>query len=145
MGIISEELPESLQILEKGKPSTPDWFSIYGTLWAGIKALKQKLQKLKEKSTAKLTALSKELRTHFTDQINQFKKDLTAQTEKLTDQLMEITQGTQNQVQNAKEFAELKKQFQEAVLTLKNRQKELTKIRAELKSIRRQLKEAEGI
>ena len=39
MGVISEELPVGLQIKEKGKPSVPDWVSVYGTLWAGIKAL----------------------------------------------------------------------------------------------------------
>ena len=39
MGIISEELPEHLQIKEKGKVSTPDWISIYGTFWASIKWL----------------------------------------------------------------------------------------------------------
>ena len=39
MGIISEDLPKHLQIQDKGKPITPDWVSIYGTLWAGIKAL----------------------------------------------------------------------------------------------------------
>ena len=39
MGIISEELPDRLQIKKEGKLSHPDWPSIYGSLWAGIKAL----------------------------------------------------------------------------------------------------------
>ncbi len=39
MGIISEELPHHLQINVKGEVSKPDWVSIYGTLWASIKAL----------------------------------------------------------------------------------------------------------
>ena len=51
MGVISEELPNFLQIKDKGAPSRPDWVSIYGTLWAGIKALFQKQDKLKEQNT----------------------------------------------------------------------------------------------
>ena len=39
MGIISEELPEHLQLKSEGSLSFPDWPSIYGTIWAGIKAL----------------------------------------------------------------------------------------------------------
>ncbi len=39
MGYVSEDLPKALQILEKGKVSRPDIPSIYGTLWASIKAL----------------------------------------------------------------------------------------------------------
>ena len=44
MGVISEELPEILQIKDKGAPSIPDWPTVYGTLWAGIKALARRLQ-----------------------------------------------------------------------------------------------------
>ncbi len=46
MGIISEDLPKHLQIKNKGKPPKPDWVSIYGTLWAGIKALSNKFNNL---------------------------------------------------------------------------------------------------
>ena len=167
MGIISEELPKSLQILAESnltenretnkkqkdsqakksgeKISTPDWLSIYGTLWAGIKALNQKLQELKEKSGMKLVELSKELKTYLTSQITLLRKNLTAQIENLKNQLTEIKQGTETQARSAKEFSELKKQFQKAVLTLKTRQKKLNKIRTDLKNIREQLKEAESI
>ena len=48
MGVISEELPESLQIKEEGKPSVPDWVSVYGTLWAGIKALASRTDQIDE-------------------------------------------------------------------------------------------------
>ena len=39
MGIISEELPEHLQLQIKDKLSQPDWPSIFGTFWASLKAL----------------------------------------------------------------------------------------------------------
>ena len=42
MGLIAEELPESLQLKEE--PITPDWPSVYGTLWAGIKALHKRIK-----------------------------------------------------------------------------------------------------
>ena len=60
MGVISEELPDSLQIKEEGKPSVPDWVSVYGTLWAGIKALASR-----------------------TDQIDELKKEIKASTQEL--------------------------------------------------------------
>ena len=55
MGIIAEELPKHLQIKEPSKSShpndepqisTPDWPSIYGSFWAAIKSLYQKIIKL---------------------------------------------------------------------------------------------------
>ena len=44
MGIISEELPKALQLpVKAGEPIYPDWISIYGYLWAGIKALNKEI------------------------------------------------------------------------------------------------------
>lgn len=45
MGVIAEDLPENLQLKED--PVSPDWPSIYGTLWAGIKALHKRLEDFK--------------------------------------------------------------------------------------------------
>ena len=39
MGIISEDLPDHLQLKRKNKLSFPDWPSIYGTFWASLKVL----------------------------------------------------------------------------------------------------------
>ena len=47
MGIISEELPEHLQIQVEGQLSHPDWPSIYGSFWAGIRALYEILESLR--------------------------------------------------------------------------------------------------
>ena len=48
MGIISEELPQHLQIKSKDRLSFPDWPSIYGSIWAGIKALYEVLEDVKK-------------------------------------------------------------------------------------------------
>ena len=49
MGVISEELPKALQLPARlGKPILPDWSSIYGYLWAGIKALHASILDLEE-------------------------------------------------------------------------------------------------
>ena len=40
-GIISEKLPDHLQLKRENRPSHPDWPSIYGGFWASIKALYQ--------------------------------------------------------------------------------------------------------
>ena len=43
MGLIAEELPKNLRIKSGGLPPAPDWPTVYGTLWAGIKALAARL------------------------------------------------------------------------------------------------------
>ena len=78
MGIISEELPKHLQLKEKVDPrlrgddgskkkskkiekvSMPDWASIYGTFWAGIKALFIQFKSFKEKIFVELKKLKEE-------------------------------------------------------------------------------------
>ena len=57
MGIISEDLPKHLQIKDKGKPITPDWVSIYGTLWASIKALFNRFISFKKEVLDKINKL----------------------------------------------------------------------------------------
>ena len=62
MGIISERLPKYLQIQEKGRLSRPDWPSIYGYFWAGIKALYKGIQKLRIELQAVIQPLQMQLR-----------------------------------------------------------------------------------
>ena len=149
MGIISEEMPKDLQILEKDKPSTPDWLSIYGTLWAGIKALAEKWENLKKINATKITQLSKDLKLHFKNHITPLRKKLNLQMEGFKNQWKDITQAIQIQAQNShekqKEFSELKKQFQKAILTLKNQKREAKRVQTELKMIQKKIKEVEGI
>ena len=48
LGVIAEDLPESLKLPgEPGDPVKPDWVSIQGYLWSGIKALHKELLDLK--------------------------------------------------------------------------------------------------
>ena len=61
MGIISEKLPEHLQIKDKNRPSKPDWMSVYGSFWAGIKALYNKLNFLRKEIFSKVDLLKKEI------------------------------------------------------------------------------------
>ena len=67
MGVISEELPEHLQIKEKDKPSTPDWISIYGSFWAGIKALHEMLTEFKQEFSSKIKNIEKTLSQKLED------------------------------------------------------------------------------
>ncbi len=62
MGIISEDLPKHLQIKDKGKPIQPDWVSIYGTLWAGIKALFNRFISFKKEVTQKFASILNDLK-----------------------------------------------------------------------------------
>ena len=144
MGVISEELPKDLQILDKDKPSTPDWLSIYGTLWAGIKALSKRLQDITEKSTANLTELAQTLKKHFSDTITHFKEETIIQIEDVKKQISNLAEKFQKQKQqnsqNNQEFAELKKQFQKTNFILKNSDKELKALQEELETARKKLK-----
>ena len=49
MGIISEELPDHLQLKKKNFLSHPDWPSIYGAFWASLKALYERFIGFQEK------------------------------------------------------------------------------------------------
>ncbi len=62
MGYISEDLPKSLQILEKGEVSRPDMPSIYGTLWASIKALYFHIKDFQKGVSEKFKVVLKELK-----------------------------------------------------------------------------------
>ncbi len=57
MGVIAEELPNNLQLKEK--PVRPDWPSIYGTMWAGIKALYKQFSDFKKAVNNKTEQLHK--------------------------------------------------------------------------------------
>ena len=144
MGVISEELPKDLQILDKDKPSTPDWLSIYGTLWAGIKALSKRLQDIMEKSKANVTELAQSLKKHFSDTISYFKEETISQITNTKNQLTKLKEKAQKEKKQAKqnnqEFTELKKQFQKTKLILKNSDKELKSLLKELETARKKLK-----
>ena len=74
MGIISEELPKELQIKDKGAPSRPDWASVYGTLWAGIKALAERLQSFQEKTATDFAKLKTDIQSVVSDFTARFKE-----------------------------------------------------------------------
>ena len=57
MGIIAEELPPHLRLKDKKGLAYPDWPSIYGTFWAGIKALHEMIVGLKQDISTKQQAL----------------------------------------------------------------------------------------
>lgn len=84
MGVISEELPESLQIKVKGAPSLPDWPSVYGTLWAGMKAFSQKLTSFKMNILKKMTEEKLLFSKDFTHFKKQFLLKFKAQSKKST-------------------------------------------------------------
>ena len=108
MGIISEELPDFLQVKDKGAPSQPDWVSIYGTLWAGIKALFQKFKAFQENTI---------------QEISHIKKQLKALDSKAQKQALELTKQAS---QMLKEIMDLKAQFKETKKQVEKSQKELS-------------------
>ena len=64
MGIIAEDLPPHLQIKDQYEPVKPDWVSIYGTFWASIKALFNKVTNL-TKSILKLNSITSSLKVNL--------------------------------------------------------------------------------
>ncbi|MDE0118729.1 MAG: hypothetical protein OXM55_01815 [Bdellovibrionales bacterium] len=100
MGFISEELPNYLQIKDKGSPSMPDMPSIYGTFWAAIKFLIIQFEAFKENT---LSALK-----NIKDKIKSIIKEIGDIKEKLA-KVNEVLQETRsNQIKGMKGKEELK-------------------------------------
>ena len=99
MGVIAEDLPKALQLpVKPGAPVQPDWVSIYGYLWAGIKALNKNLLDLSSLASKELEALK-----------SLFKTEIQATGEDLKQEL----QKAQSEQQNLKKrFEALKKETQ---------------------------------
>ncbi len=68
MGIISEELPDDLQIKRKGKLSQPDWPSIYGIFAASIKWIYNSTLNLEKSMSTKMIT--------FVDLLTSLKNDM---------------------------------------------------------------------
>jgi len=155
MGIISEELPGHLQIKDKDKPSAPDWPSIYGSFWAGIKALNKLFDGLKRELVSKITKLEKTL----SQKLKKFKQEifsklknlrtritgLESQQEKLAEELSQLkTEFSTVQ----KKLAEANRQLKESnnSLSLENKKlsRELADTRALLDKIRREVETVKG-
>ncbi len=113
MGVIAEDLPKNLQL--KGKPIAPDWPSIYGTLWAGIKALHSKIESFKKDVLSKFKTLNSTIEAKFkalskTD--DQFKKELAGTNKELANTKQELKSANEKIDSLSKELKELKSSFE---------------------------------
>ena len=97
-----------IRLKSKVAPSQPDWVSIYGTLWAGIKALFQKFKAFQENTI---------------QEISHIKKQLKALDSKAQKQALELTKQAS---QMLKEIMDLKAQFKETKKQVEKSQKELS-------------------
>ena len=116
-GIISEELPKHLQIKEKGTPSMPDWVSIYGTLWAGIKALHKKLMDFKDNINSQITELTKSIDTQIRSLIEDFNSQTKSLSSKINSQITNLADKINSQIEAlkievAKKFSFLENQIE---------------------------------
>ena len=97
LGVIAEDLPESLKLPgELGDPVKPDWVSIQGYLWAGIKALHKELLDLKAFVSVSLELLESSI-----------KKDIKSTEESLREELESLKS---DQEILKKRFEELEKE-----------------------------------
>ncbi len=118
MGIISEELPEHLQIKSKvrildgitDEISRPDWPSIYGYFWAGLKALHQIKTELEEDLLSKIQDFLsriqsiKEKQVRFIEVWTQNKKEMSSIQSKLHQVNREMEQVQREIVKTRKDF-----------------------------------------
>ena len=117
MGVVSEELPKNLQIKEKGEVSRPDWPSIYGTLWAGIKALHKIVLDFKNEISSQINNLTETLNS----QLKQL-KNLSLKYENVSVEQKEIKALI---IKNTKELEALKKEnkaLKEKIIQITNKQ-----------------------
>ena len=118
MGIIAEELPEHLQLKSKDHPPQPDWPSIYGSFWAGIKALHKIFDELKQELISKITKLEKAL----LQKLENFKKEFFS---KLKDLNSHVTGLKDKQRKLVKELSQLKTEFSAVLRKLSEANKKL--------------------
>ena len=123
MGIISEELPEHLQIKVKDKPSFPDWPSIYGSFWAGIKALHKMFEDLQQEFSQGMKQLKTEVFLKF--------KNLDSQIVSLKNKLEKLI----------KEFTQFRTEFTNNKKQQNEEQKQLIQTKKELEILKEELKE----
>ena len=110
-GLISEELPEHLQLPQvKKEPIMPDWPSIYGTLWAGIKALAGDFYNFKDKALKQDKQREKDL-SKIKDRLEELENTTKKQIKEMTDtiqtkeaQIKEMTNTTQTKEAQIKEM-----------------------------------------
>ena len=136
MGVIAEELPQALQLPAKaGEPIQPDWISIYGYLWAGIKALHKQLMDLQDLALKEIRDLKALFQSEIQAVGEELKKELQqAQTEnqslkKRFEQLKKETRLLQLEI---REYQKAEKNLQKEVTKRKKKQelfqKELEKL-----------------
>ena len=135
MGIISEELPEHLQIKDTKtkkekdkKPSMPDWPSIYGTFWASIKALFIKFTDFKKTVLAEL----KTIKEQFTETVKEVEGNKTV----IGNLNKQISSTVQISNINKKESDKRNKKLEEVKALLKKTKEELKINKQALKEIK---------
>ena len=142
MGIISEELPEHLQLKGKGRhprengdpeskgraPSMPDWPTISGTFWASIKVIFTQFQNLKNNLFAEI----KKIKKQFIDIAKIVKRN--------KEILSSLKEPVQSAVQvskvNQEENLRQKKEFIQIESLIKKTQEKLKKNRREIKRLK---------
>lgn len=134
-GIISEELPDHLQLKpgrNKGVPSQPDWPSIYGTFWASIKALYNHILQLEE-VLSEYRAQIEPYQQSFLDLIFRVQEDLVGLDEEISIQIKDLTRPSEVFQQTVNQF----KKDREQLLM------EISREREEIKEIQKQLQKAQ--
>ena len=151
MGIISEELPEHLQLKgkkgdkkkgkevdsrlrgnddggEKGAPSMPDWPTIYGTFWASIKALSIKFKDFKDEILSELKTLKEQFTATLKD-VEGNKKVFGSLNEEIKNTVDVSKTNQKENEERDKELTKLKTLLKETTEELKEHKQTLTDIK----------------
>ncbi len=117
MGIIAEDLPPHLQIKDQYEPVKPDWVSIYGTFWASIKALFNKVTNL-TKSILRLNSITSSLKVNLYE-VKEKLEDLHG----VKDRLEVLEKETQFLRKQNKELKKDNKELKRQIKTLNKKMK----------------------
>ena len=107
MGIIAEELPPHLRLKDKKGLAYPDWPSIYGTFWAGIKALHEMIVNLKQDIFLKQKALDSRWK-QLGKQLDLFENKLSQSGRELSAEIKPFTKALDQSFKNLKSKVFLK-------------------------------------
>ena len=131
MGVIAEELPLALQLPGKeGEPVKPDWPSIYGYLWSGIKALHKDLRDFRSLAFKELAFLKALFRTEVQSVGKELKQELQntqEENQSLHKSFKEVKKETHRLNQEIKAYKKEEKALLKEIAKRKKQQKHFQK------------------
>ena len=143
MGIISEELPDHLQLKQPKTqtPSQPDWPSVYGTFWSSIKALYSHISELEDTLKEYTSQFEPHQLTNFSNLTLEAQKEFERLSEDVSSQIEDLILPS-GQVQQT--FDHIKRDRGQLFQEIFEEQAEIKELQVQLQRLQERLSVLEG-